>query len=87
MWYPLDSSTVLRARTLCRAPFGKIMSGGIDSTRFKNEAVLRVRAKHRRGRKPDDYTTALIDTGSRMTTLSLKEFKGTGNLEITSTAS
>jgi transcription termination factor Rho len=51
------------------------------------QEVLRRGPQHRRGRLADHPGHALVETGSKMDEVIFEEFKGTGNMELRSTAS
>ena len=65
---------------------GRTMSGGIDSRAFQMpRAFFGAARKLEEGGSLTIIGTALVDTGSRMDQIIFEEFKGTGNMESTST--
>jgi transcription termination factor Rho len=85
----LDSITRLaRAYNTVIPPSGKVLSGGLDSNALQKPKRFFGAARNiEEGGSLTIIATALVDTGSRMDDVIFEEFKGTGNMEITSTGS
>ncbi|MFO7694687.1 MAG: transcription termination factor Rho [Vicinamibacterales bacterium] len=80
----LDSITRLaRAYNTVIPPWGKVLSGGLDSNALQKPKRFFGAARNiEEGGSLTIILTALIDTGSRMDDVIFEEFKGTGNMEI-----
>ncbi len=85
----LDSITRLaRAYNTIVPPSGKVLSGGVDSNALQRPKRFFGAARNiEEGGSLTIIATALVDTGSRMDEVIFEEFKGTGNMEISSTGS
>jgi transcription termination factor Rho len=80
----LDSMTRLgRAYNLSAPAFGRIMSGGVDSTAlYPPKRFFGAARNIENGGSLTILATALIETGSKADEVIFEEFKGTGNLEL-----
>ena len=80
----LDSITRLaRAYNTVVPPSGKVLSGGVDSNALhKPKRFFGAARNIENGESLTIFSTALIDTGSRMDEVIFEEFKGTGNMEL-----
>ena len=77
----LDSITRLgRAYNAVVPSSGKVLTGGLMQTHYKDQKILAAR-NIEEGGSLTIIATALIDTGSRMDEVIFEEFKGTGNSE------
>ena len=85
----LDSITRLgRAYNLAAPASGRILSGGVDSTAlYPPKRFFGAARNIENGGSLTILATALVETGSRMDEVIFEEFKGTGNMELSSTAS
>jgi transcription termination factor Rho len=83
----LDSITRLaRAYNTVQPHSGKILSGGVDANALhKPKRFFGAARNIEEGGSLTILATALVDTGSRMDEVIFEEFKGTGNMEVTST--
>ena len=84
----LDSITRLARAWNTECPqSGKILSGGLDANALqKPKRFFGAARKVEEGGSLTILATALVDTGSKMDEVIFEEFKGTGNMEIVSTA-
>ena len=84
----LDSITRLgRAYNTVVPSSGKVLTGGVDANALQRPKRFFGAARNiEEGGSLTIIATALIDTGSRMDEVIFEEFKGTGNLELISTA-
>jgi transcription termination factor Rho len=82
----LDSITRLaRAYNTIQPHSGKILSGGVDANALhKPKRFFGAARNIEEGGSLTIMATALVDTGSRMDEVIFEEFKGTGNMEVSS---
>ena len=80
----LDSITRLaRAYNLTVPPSGRTLSGGLDpAALYMPKKFFGAARNMREGGSLTVLATALVDTAARWMMLYLKEFKGTGNMEL-----
>ena len=79
----LDSITRLaRAYNTVIPSSGKVLTGGVDATPYKDQKGFLVQKNIEDGGSLTIIATALVETGSRMDEVIFEEFKGTGNSEV-----